>query len=151
MIKKIELSNISDAYSAMMKFNISSDTQKHLLWKQYVAWHCNGFNAMPIFDYINNPVFQELLLELDYFGTKSDEKIYIDLKDSLEYSDEVEKPSKNDSKLNLTIELRNLLAEKMRVRVWGYTNGEYLYILTHGNLSLKYKINTKSLNDALEA
>ena len=45
MIKKIELSNISDVYSAinMMKFNISNDTQKHLLWKQYVAWHCNGY------------------------------------------------------------------------------------------------------------
>ena len=33
MIKKIELLNISDAYSAtnMMKFDISNDTQKHLL------------------------------------------------------------------------------------------------------------------------
>ena len=37
--KKIELSNISEAYSAtnMMKFNISKDTQKNLLWKQYLA------------------------------------------------------------------------------------------------------------------
>ena len=81
MIRKIELSNISDAYSArnMMKFKILNDTQKHLLWKQYVAWYCNVYIAAPISDYINNPVFQELLLESDYFGTKSDEKIYIDL------------------------------------------------------------------------
>ena len=65
MIKKIKLSNISDAYSArnMMKFNISNDTQKHLLWKQYVAWHCNGYTAAAISDYINKSVFQELLLE----------------------------------------------------------------------------------------
>ena len=35
MRKKIDLSNISDTYSAtdMMKFDISSSTQKHLLWK----------------------------------------------------------------------------------------------------------------------
>ena len=35
IIKKIELLNISDAYSStnMMKFNISNNTQKHLLWK----------------------------------------------------------------------------------------------------------------------
>ena len=120
--KKIELSNISNAYSAtnMMKFDISNDTQKHLLWKQYIAWHCNGY----INDYINNPVFQELLLESDYFGTKSDEKIYIDLRDSLGYTDEIEKPSRNDSKLNVTIELRSPLAKKMRLRVWGYANGE---------------------------
>ena len=131
-----------------MKFDISNDTQKHLLWKQYIAWHCNGY----INDYINNPVFQELLLESDYFGTKSDEKIYIDLRDSLGYTDEIEKPSRNDSKLNVTIELRNPLAKKMRLRVWGYTNGEYLYMLTDGSLTLKYKTYTiKSLDDALEA
>ena len=87
----------------MMKTDISNDTQKHLLWKQYVAWHCNGYTAVPIFDYINNPVFQELVLELDYFTTKSDDKIYIDLQDSLGYTDRIEKPSSNDAKLNVTI------------------------------------------------
>ena len=132
----------------MMKFDISNDTQKHLLWKQYIAWHCNGY----INDYINNPVFQELLLESDYFGTKSDEKIYIDLRDSLGYTDEIEKPSRNDSKLNVTIELRNPLAKEMRLRVWGYTNGEYLYMLTDGSLTLKWKTYIiKPLDDALEA
>ena len=76
MIRKIELSNISDAYSAknMMKFDISNDTQKHLLFKQYAVWYCNNYTAAPIFDYTNNPMFQELLLKSDYFGTKSDEK-----------------------------------------------------------------------------
>ena len=76
--KKIKLSNISDAYSAanMVKFNISNDTQKHLLWKQCVTWQCNGYTAAPISDYINNPVFQEFLVRLFwYFGAKSDEKI----------------------------------------------------------------------------
>ena len=96
----------------MTKFDISNDTQKHLLWKQYVAWHCNGYTAAPNSDYINDPVFQEPLLELDYFGANSDEKIYIDLRDSLGYTDEMERLSRNDSKLNVTIELRNPLAKK---------------------------------------
>ena len=87
--------------------------------KQYIVWHCNGYTAVPISDYINNPVFQELLLESDYFGIKPDEKIYTDLWDSLGYTDEIEKPSRNDSKLNVTIELRNPLAKKMRLKVWG--------------------------------
>ena len=95
-----------------MKFSISSNTKKHLLWKQYVVWHCNGYTAVPISDYITNPVFQAHLLESDCFGTKSDEKIYTDLRDSLGYTDRIEKLSKNDSKLNLTIELRNPLAKK---------------------------------------
>ena len=40
----------------------------------------------------------------------------------------------------------------MRLRVWGYTNGEYLYVSTDGSLTLKYKTYIiKSLEDALEA
>ena len=74
------------------------------------------------------------------------------MQDSLGYTDEIEKPSRNDSKLNVTTELSNPLAKKMRLRAWGYTNGEYLYMLTDVNLTLKYKTYTiKSLNDALEA
>ena len=102
----------------MIKFNTWKDTQKYLLWKQYVAWHCNGYTAALISDYINNPVFQELLLESNYSDAKSDENIYIDLRDSLGYMDEIEKPSINDSKLNVTIELRIPVAKKMRPRVW---------------------------------
>ena len=97
-------------------------------------------------------LLQDLLLKSDYFGTKSNEKIYFDLQDSLRYTDEIGKPSRNDSKLNATIELRNALAKKRRLRVRGYTNGEYLYMLTDGSLTLKYKTYTrKSLDDALEA
>ena len=66
LVKNIELLNIWDAYRAtnMMTFDISNGTQKHLLWRQYVAWHCNSYTAAPVSDYINNPVFQELLLDL---------------------------------------------------------------------------------------
>ena len=114
MIKNIELSNISEAYNATntMKFDTSNDTQKHLLWKQYAAWHCNGYTAAPISDYIKNPVFQELLLETDYCGSELDERVYIDLRDSLSYKEEIGKPSRNDSKLNVTIELKAALAKK---------------------------------------
>ena len=39
----------------------------------------------------------------------------------------------------------------MRLRVWGYKNDEYLYMLIDGSLALKYKTDTmKSLDDALE-
>ena len=39
----------------------------------------------------------------------------------------------------------------MRVRVWGYTNGEYLYMLVDDGLTLKYKTYTiKSRDDALQ-
>ena len=39
----MNLANTSDAYSATntVKFDTSNDTQNHMLWKQYVAWHCD--------------------------------------------------------------------------------------------------------------
>ena len=64
----------------------------------------------------------------------------------------IAKQSRNYSKLNITIELRNPFAKKMRLRVWGYTNGEYLYMMTDGSLTFKYKPYTiMSLDDAFEA
>ena len=42
------------------------------------------------------------------------------MQDSLGYTDEIEKPSRNDSKLNATTESRNALAKKRRLRVRGY-------------------------------
>ena len=154
MIKNIELSNISDAYNVTdtMKFDINNDTQKHLLWKQYIASHCNGYTNAPVSDYTNNPVFQELLPENTYMSNTSDERIYIDLRDSLGYTNKMERPNRNDSKLKLTIETKIPLMKKIRLRVWGYTNGEYLYMLLDGSLMLKYKTFTiKSLDDAFEA
>ena len=98
MLKIIELANISDVYSATntMKLDTSNNTQKHMLWKQYVVWHCDRYSAAPISGYINNPVFQELFLESMYLGNKSDESVYIDLRDSLGYAKEIEKSSRND-------------------------------------------------------
>ena len=141
MIKNVELSNITDAYSAtnLLKYDINNDTLKHLLWKQYVVSHCNGYTTPPISDYINNREFQELLLEKDYFRNKLDEKIYIDLRDSMGYTDEIKKASRNNTKLMVTIEIKFLLAKKIRLRV---------YMLRDGELMLKYKSYTiKALDD----
>ena len=80
MLKSIELGNILDAYSIAntMKLDTSNDTQNHSLWMQHVAWHCNGYSSAPVSDYINNPVFQELLHESKYLDDDSDEKVLMD-------------------------------------------------------------------------
>ena len=40
----------------------------------------------------------------------------------------------------------------MRLRVWGYTNGEYLYMMNDSSLTLKYETYTiKLLDDAFKA
>ena len=75
-------------------------TQKRLLYKQFVAWTCNGCSTGPLTDYINNPVYQELIDEYEY---DCDERVYLDLWASWGYMEEAEKLERNDSKINLDI------------------------------------------------
>ena len=83
-----------------MKYQTSNKTQKHMHYKQFVAWNCDGRSTVLITDYINNLIFQELPLEEKYFS-KSDERIYVDLRDSRGYLNEIKKLSRKDSKLVL--------------------------------------------------
>ena len=58
------------------------------------------------------PVFQEFLLGNTYMSSTSDERIYIDLRDSLGYTNKIERRSRNNFKLKLTIETKILLMKK---------------------------------------
>ena len=51
----------------------------------------------------------------------------------------MEKLERNDSKLNVKIKLKNAATHKLRLRIWGYSLGEYLYILTKDRLTLQHK------------
>ena len=99
---------------------------------------------------MNNPVVQKL--KKKNFASDSDKRLYIDLRQAKGYTKELEKPKRNDAKMTITIETKNALAHKMRLRTWGYTNGEYIYLLNDGSLTLKYKTYTlKSQHEELES
>ena len=93
LIKSLKLSNFSELYSLTneKKYNTDNITQEHLLYKQFLAWSCNGSSVAPINDYVDNPVFQELTDQETYISVKSDEKIYLDLRASSGYKKEAEK------------------------------------------------------------
>ena len=127
-------------------------TQRYLLYKQFVAWNCNGSSIAPLTEYMNNPIFQELPDEDTYFSSKNDERVYLDLSASSGYVKEAEKLERNDSKINLQINLNAAARYKLRVRIWAYLLSEYLYVLSKSGLTLKhrtYAIN-KSDDDFLE-
>ena len=65
-------------------------------------------------DYINNPIYQELIDENDYFETESDERTNLDLRASSKYTNEAEKLEKNDSKITLSILLKAAATRKLR-------------------------------------
>ena len=53
-------------------------------------------SVAPLTDYFNSPIYEELLDEEDYFGRKSDERMYLDFRVSSGYVNETEKIEKND-------------------------------------------------------
>ena len=52
--------------------------------------------------------------------------MYLDLKASYGYTKETEKLERNDSKLNLEIQLKPATAKKIMLSIWGYSMSEYL-------------------------
>ena len=85
------------------KYSIDNLTQKDLLFKQFVNWSCDGCSAAPLTDYIHNRIYQELMKETDYFRNKSNERIYLDLRASAGYTNQMEKWEQNDSKITKDI------------------------------------------------
>ena len=112
------MSNFTEIYSLTDKKKNDTDnlTQKHLLYKKFVAWSCNGCSTAPLSDYTNNPVYQELIDEDAHNGVRSDERLYLDLKASAAYTTEMEKLERNDSKINLAIQLKDAATKQNKAK-----------------------------------
>ena len=84
LIKSLRLSNFTEIYSLTNEKKYSTDnlTQRYLLCKQFVAWNCYGSSVVPLCEYMDNPIYQELPDENTYYSAKSDERVYLDLRAS---------------------------------------------------------------------
>ena len=142
LIKSLRLSNFTEIYSLTNEKKYSTDnlTQRYLLYKQFVAWNCNGSSVVPLSEYMDNPIYQELPDENTYYIAKSDERVYLDLRASSGYVKEAEKLERNDSKINLQITLKDVADFNLRVRIWAYSLSEYLYVLSKSRLTLKHRL-----------
>ena len=115
----ISIQSIEIEYVTTYDINdIKGNTEKHILYKQFVPWNCNGCSIALLTNYANNPMYQELPLEKDHF-TKADERI-----------------KHEDIEIALKINLKVALTKNMRLRVLGYLQGEYLYLLNEPSLPL---------------
>ena len=56
--------------------------------------------------------------------------MYFDLRRSKDYTDELESLTRDNSKLTLTVTRKDAATKKMRLRVTGYSQGEYYYALS---------------------
>lgn len=71
-----------------------------MLYKQFVVWCCNGCSITPLKDYANNRIYQNPPTESDYFSS-ADERLFLDMRDSMGYTLELEKLRHDDGYLIL--------------------------------------------------
>ena len=129
----LALENSSTTYSltGQLEYNVSKDDNKRWLDQKFVVYYCEGCSTAPLTQYKNSEIKQELTKEKDYFGDDSDERLYIDMRRSKGYTNELEKLTRDDGSVMLTMKLKKQQKKKMRLRVIAYSQVEYCYTSTN--------------------
>ena len=139
-IKSIKLQNASNTYSEFntVKFDLEDEEDRYTLYNAFVAFVTEGSSIVAESEYMNNQVRQELPNRNTYF-TDSDERVYIDIRRSKGFTGELERVNRDDSDLTVTVDLKAAATKKMRLRITGYFQGEYNYMISSNGLIMNYK------------
>ena len=121
----------------------------------FAAYNCNGCSMAPLTQYKNNEICQYITPDQEYRAKTRDDRIYIDMRRSQGYTDELEKLTRDDSGLGVVINLKEVAKRKMRLRITGFSQTKYwyafsnkVYIMTCKNYNIsKDEFFIKSLND----
>ena len=102
------MENVTNTYSVTgtLEYNIDNKDDKYSLYAMFVPYNCNSCSAAPLTQYRNNEIYQELKSEEGYLGDKRDGKIYIDVRRSKGYTNELEKLTHCDSNVSMTVKLK---------------------------------------------
>ena len=98
-----------------------------------------GCTSATITQYKNNEIYQDITKEYEYRENTKDDRIYIDMRRSRGNSHELEKLTRDDSGINFIVTLKAAATKKMRLRVVGYSQGEYWYAYTKKGYIMSYK------------
>ena len=139
-IKSINQQNASNTYSKfnMVKFNLEDEEDRYMLHHASTAWVTDGSSIAPQSDYAYIRTYQEHPKQDDYF-TDADERVYIDIRHSKGFMGEFEHVNCDDSDVNVTVDLKVAAPKNMRLRVTGYFQGKYMYMLSKDGRIMNYK------------
>ena len=93
----------------------------------FVSYNCNSCSTAPLTQHENNRIYQEITAEDLYTTKTTDVRVFIHMRRSKGYTDELEKLSRDDSGLAVVINLKNAATKKLRLRIVGFSQAEYHY------------------------
>ena len=72
---------------------MAEENDKYLMYRNFVGWATGqGCIVGPLTQYANNEIYKELIKYENYYSkTKSDEKLYIDIRRGRGFSNELER------------------------------------------------------------
>ena len=93
LIKTIKFETASTTYSltGKLSYDLEKEDDKNILYKMLVAKTCEGCSTAPLTQYRNNEIYQEITEEDVFTTNKKDDRIWIDVRKSKGYTDELEK------------------------------------------------------------
>ena len=89
--------------------------------------------------YMNNGIKKDMIKEKKYFTDETNEKLFIDMRRSKGYTDELEELSRNDADTDLKILLTKAAEKNIRLKVLAFLQAEYWYVITNRGKVLTYK------------
>ena len=95
-----------------------------------VAYNCEGLSSASLTQYKNNKIYQEMTQEDEFTTNDKDDRIVIDMRRSKRYTYELEKLNRDDSGIAVDITFKEATAKKLRLRVTGFSQTEYWYLLS---------------------
>ena len=131
LIQIIKFENTTTTYSLAGKllYDFEKDDDKNILYKIFTTKQCNGCSTVPLTQYKNDKIYQEITSEDDYTTTNTDDRIWIDMRRSKGYTDESEKINRNDSGLALIIDFKETAAKKIKALNNGVLTGWILVFI----------------------
>ena len=113
LVKTIKFENTSTTYSltGKLSFDLKKDDDKNILYNMLVAKAYNGCSTVPLTRYKNNEIYQEITEEDEFTTNDTNDRIWIDMRRSKDYTDESEKIYRDDSGLAVTIGFKEAAAK----------------------------------------
>ena len=141
LIKTVKFENTSITYSltGKLSYDLEKEDEKNILYKMLVAHACNGCNSAPLAQYKNNEIYHKITAEDEFTSNEKDIRIYIDMRRSKGYTDELEKINRDDSGVALNISLKDAAAKKLRLRITVFSQAGYWYLFSNKGYVMSYK------------
>ena len=122
-----------------LSYDLEKEDDKNILYKMLVAKACEGCTTAPLIQYKNNEIYQKITKEDEFTTNDTDNRIWIDMRRSKGYTDELQKINCDVSGIAVVIGFKEAAAKKLRLRAVGYSQGEYWYLLSNKGYIMSFK------------